>query len=525
MIHYIEINILLASGFILWALFYFLLFHKLHLITASRLLKLTQVFLLVPVILPFFIRLLPQHTSVAPMARIWSEPTFSLKDLGLIKPSVPALYFTETTSLKSIVDFQVFQKIFWLLFLIGALISIFRILLGWLRILKIIRSSQLIRRIGRVQILMCDGISVPFSFFIPRKAYVVLPYGDLENVDLCQAAVFHEIQHHRQGDTQWIHLFQILKTFLFWNPALLFWEREISILRELACDEALIRRRKLSPRQYVTCLFTMAEQSLAPSPAPVCSIGMALGVSGKALKRRISLILSTPTRKYDGTMAWLAGVIIIAVLGSIALACLGNIPDQIITMNQAQEMAETAALNSQIPITINKSVLRELNRFIGTPEARAYMRGTISRMQMYRPMIERTFKQYGIPKELIAMPIVESGFKNMKRHNGDNVGIWQWSIEADPRFVTINDHRDDRLDPEKATIAICRYMSKYHGIFNDWFLTVLMTNRGEDIYKGIRATGSWDAWKIVEAGFENDHDYLPMLMAAVLIIKNPVLLN
>jgi len=38
-------------------------------------------------------------------------------------------------------------------------------------------------------------------------------------------------------------------------------------------------------------------------------------------------------------------------------------------------------------------------------------------------------------------------------------------------------------------------------------------------------TRSTDAWDLVRDGYENDHNYLPRVMAVVLIIRNPALLD
>jgi hypothetical protein len=37
----------------------------------------------------------------------------------------------------------------------------------------------------------------------------------------------------------------------------------------------------------------------------------------------------------------------------------------------------------------------------------------------------------------------------------------------------------------------------------------------------MNALGSRDAWKLIRNGYEGDKDYLPKLMAAILIKRNP----
>jgi hypothetical protein len=53
-------------------------------------------------------------------------------------------------------------------------------------------------------------------------------------------------------------------------------------------------------------------------------------------------------------------------------------------------------------------------------------------------------------------------------------------------------------------------------------LAALAYNVGESqVQTGIEKTGSRDAWVLIREGLQNDRDYLPKLMAAILIMKNP----
>jgi hypothetical protein len=57
-------------------------------------------------------------------------------------------------------------------------------------------------------------------------------------------------------------------------------------------------------------------------------------------------------------------------------------------------------------------------------------------------------------------------------------------------------------------------------------LALLSYNDGTpSVDAAIRKTGSHDAWRLVQEGIENDPEYLARVMAAVLIIKNPHILN
>ena len=71
-----------------------------------------------------------------------------------------------------------------------------------------------------------------------------------------------------------------------------------------------------------------------------------------------------------------------------------------------------------------------------------------------------------------------------------------------------------------------RMLGSLYERFDDWGLALLAYNAGERmVNEAMRATGSRDAWQAVGQGFENDPDYLPRVMAIVLIMKNPALIE
>ena len=71
-----------------------------------------------------------------------------------------------------------------------------------------------------------------------------------------------------------------------------------------------------------------------------------------------------------------------------------------------------------------------------------------------------------------------------------------------------------------------RLLSRLYLRFHDWNLALLAYNIGESrVETAMRTTGSTNAWDLVRNGYENDPNYLPRVMAVILIIKNPGLLD
>jgi beta-lactamase regulating signal transducer with metallopeptidase domain len=98
------------------------------------------------------------------------------------------------------------------------------------------------------------------GFFAPRILIPDWLLGRLTRAELEQV-VLHEAEHLRRHD-DWINLLQKFALVLFpLNPALAWMERRLCREREMACDEAVVRRTH-APRAYAACLTSLAERRL-----------------------------------------------------------------------------------------------------------------------------------------------------------------------------------------------------------------------------------------------------------------------
>ena len=126
----------------------------------------------------------------------------------------------------------------------------------------------------------------------------------------------------------------------------------------------------------------------------------------------------------------------------------------------------------------------------------------------------------------MAVPIIESGYQNLTEKDNQSMkaaGIWQFIPETARNYgLRVDRKTDERLDVNLLTDAAMRYLQSNHLRFKDWQLSALAYNMGEDaVQKGMDALGSRDAWTLIRNGYEGDKDYLPKLMAAILIMRNP----
>lgn len=396
-----------------------------------------------------------------------------------------------------------------------------------LKIRQILNKSYLLRSIGKVRILLSDTAGVPFAYRDMKNSYIVIPNYMTENSTHFSLAIKHEIQHHRQGDTSWSHLSFFIKALFFWNPLVHFAEKRISEIQELACDEALIDRKRIDANEYCDCLVSVAESAINPYKILAGTTTMAQSASAHNLKWRIEMI-----RRKDFTSSrWLnllVGTISLSVVSSVAFASSELIRDKEITLIEAESLIKNSG-NDGFPIEVNEAVLSQLNYYIGTQEGRDFIRESLKRQSQHEDVLQEKLDLYNAPNELLAVALMESGFNNSPQ-NPDafrSAGVWQFTPGTARSYgLKIDDVVDERLDVELATDAAMQLLQNLNSRFNDWRLAIIGYNAGRNkVQRGIDKTGSHDPWVLIEAGYDGDQDYLAKMMAGVIILKNPTLID
>ena len=239
-----------------------------------------------------------------------------------------------------------------------------------------------------------------------------------------------------------------------------------------------------------------------------------------------SKTIDQPGRSIGGFSRWASAMALISMMVTTAYASNGWILDRRVTMAQAKTMITKAQADSSFPIVLNGQVLEELNAYLGTPEGRDFMKESLQRMQTHQTVVQDGLKKYGVPAEIAAVPIVESGYQNLAHKPGTrnkSAGIWQF-IPATARNygLRVDGKVDERLNVAMETDAALRYLQSNHLRFKDWQLAMLAYNMGEvNVQNAIDKVGTSDAWAVIGAGFEGDSHYLAKVMAVILILKNP----
>lgn len=114
------------------------------------------------------------------------------------------------------------------------------------------------------------------------------------------------------------------------------------------------------------------------------------------------------------------------------------------------------------------------------------------------PIIEKVFAQFGIPKDLKYLAVIESGLNTHARSNAGAVGAWQFMASTARLLgLQVNSHRDDRKNLYKSTVAAAKYLSKLYSSLDNWLLVIAAYNCGpEGVLNAIRASGSSNFWDL-----------------------------
>jgi membrane-bound lytic murein transglycosylase D len=489
-------------------------------IAYRRRLQIAYVLTIAAVMLPS-VSLLQQRAEFLPRnAQIWSGA--SMRDLASSSPDTHRIGISVASSEVSAPLYAV-SAVTVGLFVAGVAAFLMVLFVEATRIRRIIVDAQTIARRRRVRVLSSQAVSVPFSLWIPGMHFIVLPAGlILAPADL-RMAIRHEAQHHRQLDTRVTYVYQLLRLLFFWNPAVHWLHKSIAEFQEFSCDEALIGSRKVSPQAYCNCLLRVAESAMSLRTTSICASMLGTG-AGSMLKRRMEVLLMRQAGKRLWPAASLGGAVLAVMVGTAA-AFSSTIQDRRISPQQAQEMLAVAQRGSEFPFVVNELVVAQLNRLLGTPDGRAFIRASLQRMQEHEALIASALARYGLPAELMAVPLVESGYGNLPPSDNPRhgAGLWMFIEPTARQFgLVIDGDIDERLDVALETDAAMRMLGSLYDRFGDWELALLAYNVGERrVAEAMRATGSNSAWQAVEQGFENDPDYLPRVMAVALIMKNP----
>ena len=116
----------------------------------------------------------------------------------------------------------------------------------------------------------------------------------------------------------------------------------------------------------------------------------------------------------------------------------------------------------------------------------------------YFNLIDNVLSQYGLPRELKYLAVIESNLKSNATSWVGAKGPWQFmSYTARDCGLLVNDFIDERTDYYKSTHAAARYLLSLYKDLKDWLLVIAAYNGGPGrVYSAIKKSGSRNFWAL-----------------------------
>ncbi len=188
--------------------------------------------------------------------------------------------------------------------------------------------------------------------------------------------------------------------------------------------------------------------------------------------------------------------------------------------------AQADAVVHDVPIPLNQRVLAFIELFQGN--LHDFIEEGMRRGTRYLPMIQSVFRAEGLPLDLAYIPLVESAFKPNALSRAKAKGVWQFMRGTGAENGLRSDwYIDERSDPEKATVAAAKYLSTLARMFDgDWHLALASYNGGPGrVQRALKRGKKEDFWSLAESPRllpRETRDYVPMILAAIVIARNPM---
>ena len=145
----------------------------------------------------------------------------------------------------------------------------------------------------------------------------------------------------------------------------------------------------------------------------------------------------------------------------------------------------------------------------------------LNRVNRYKPMVQSILTREGLPKDLLYVALIESGFNPRSFSPEGTCGLWHMTLGvADQYGMDRTRLVDERFDPEKSTRMMAQRFTALFNRFEDWNLAIAAHHTDPEIVTAaIKEQGTRDIWQL---GLPRNTDwFLSLVMAAAIISKDP----
>lgn len=139
----------------------------------------------------------------------------------------------------------------------------------------------------------------------------------------------------------------------------------------------------------------------------------------------------------------------------------------------------------------------------------------------YFNLIETVLQQYGLPKELKYIAVIESNLSTAATSNMGAGGPWQFMPYTARDFgLVVNKYQDERRDYYKSTHAAAKYLLILYRQLHDWLLVMAAYNGGPGrVNHAIKKSGSKNFWNLQYYLPEESRTYVKRFIATHYIME------
>jgi beta-lactamase regulating signal transducer with metallopeptidase domain len=156
-------------------------------------------------------------------------------------------------------------KLLWVLWVIGFVIAGLRLLLAQREVARWRAHSMRVAVVAGVEIRKLTGLRGPVAAGVWRRV-VFVPYAWHDwTASTRQMVLDHELTHHRRRDPLWRWVAELACAVNWFNPAVAWMARRLSMQCEFACDAAVLCNGA-AVEDYARLLCDCAEQRVPRTP-------------------------------------------------------------------------------------------------------------------------------------------------------------------------------------------------------------------------------------------------------------------
>ena len=186
-------------------------------------------------------------------------------------------------------------------------------------------------------------------------------------------------------------------------------------------------------------------------------------------------------------------------------------------------------LQYDIPMPWGHDEFENLRASYMTAGGKKWLKTVMERSLPYLAYIEEKIEEYGLPKELVFLPVIESEYSPYAVSRSGATGIWQFMRNSISGYgLSISDWADDRKDFMKSTDAALRKLKDNYKALGDWLLAIAAYNAGLGaVSRAVRTSEgeSIDFWHLYESKklSREPLSYVPKFLAVASILSYPEL--